>query len=87
MRPESLIGASSGAIYALLGKPDLVRHDRDVEVLQYPADTCALLIYLYKPEGGGEPKTSFIDARDKQAGPASPQACLAEALNQRSAQR
>ena len=82
---EALIGASWGALINMLGEPDLVRHDQDVEVWQYPGQSCVLLLYLYKPETGGDPKTAFIDARDKQAGAAPVQACLAEVVRHHAA--
>lgn len=84
---ESLIGATSGALTALLGAPDLIRRDQGVEVWQYPGASCTLLIYLYTPEDGGPPRTAFVDARDRHAGAAPKQACLSQAIARRVASK
>lgn len=81
---DALIGASWGAVRALLGDPGLIRRDQGVEVWQYPGPTCVLLLYLYRPESGGDPKTAFIDARDLHAGAAPVQECLAAAIKRHS---
>jgi hypothetical protein len=60
---EGVIGSRSQALFEQFGTPRLDVHEGDVRKLQFSGSACVLDIYLYPPEGGGEPVATHVDAR------------------------
>lgn len=78
----ALRGASPDRLELLLGAPTLRRRDRGVELWQYAAPECTLLLFLYPPEGGGGPlSVTYLEAAPGGVTEAALTACVAAAAH------
>jgi hypothetical protein len=75
-----LIGLDSGQVAGLLGPADFRRTDGPAEILQYRGTACVLDVYLYREDGSGDFRTTYLAARDRQLARMAPQACLASVI-------
>lgn len=60
---ESVMGRGARALIALFGNPDLDIREGTARKLQFAGPVCVLDVYLYPPQGGGEPVATHVDAR------------------------
>ena len=61
--PNALVGLSSQDVRAQLGEPDLLRRDDPAQVWRYDDGSCALHVFLYRPENGGTPTVAYAEIR------------------------
>lgn len=80
---EGVIGADAAALLRQFGPPRLDLFEGDVRKLQFSGPACVLDIYLYPPEGGGEPRATHVDARRASDGQDVDRAACIAALRQR----
>ena len=73
----ALIGLDANALGARLGQPRLEVREGDGTKLQYEAGSCLLDAYLYPPPGGGAPRVTHIDTRNRDGRPADQAGCVA----------
>ncbi|MCL6607643.1 MAG: hypothetical protein K6T74_06065 [Geminicoccaceae bacterium] len=62
-RPVRLVGMRADAVEALLGRPDLERHERRAQYRRYDVDGCALDLYLYEAPTNGAPSVAWFEVR------------------------
>lgn len=60
---ESVIGRGARSLIALFGPPGLDIREGTARKLQFAGPACVLDVYLYPPQGGGEPVATHVDAR------------------------
>ncbi len=60
---DSVIGANAAVLLKEFGDPRIDLREGDVRKLQFAGAPCVLDIYLYPPDGGGEPVATHVDAR------------------------
>jgi hypothetical protein len=60
---ESVMGRGARALIGLFGNPDLDIREGTARKLQFAGPACVLDVYLYPPQGGGEPVATHVDAR------------------------
>jgi hypothetical protein len=60
---ESVMGRNARALIALFGNPALDVREGIARKLQFAGPACVLDVYLYPPQGGGEPVATHVDAR------------------------
>ncbi len=61
---EAVLGATSAALVAQFGQPDLDAREGPARKLQFLGPACVLDAYLYPPRGGrGEAIVTHVDAR------------------------
>ena len=77
--PNELIDASRKEVVARLGAASLTRRERQSLTLQFKKGKCVLDVVLY---GNKEAKrVKFVDLRDTEGNPASPEQCYAKFRN------
>ena len=77
--PKELIDASREEVIARLGVASLIRQERQSLTLQFQKDKCVLDVVLY---GNKQAKrVKFIDLRDTEGNPASPEQCYVKFRN------
>ena len=81
--PVALKGRKADNVTAILGDPDLVRHDAPAEMWQYAGEGCVLTLILYQK--AGSMTVDHVETRDRTkgtpvAGPGCLKALLAERL-------
>ena len=77
--PKELIDASKDEVIARLGAASLIRQERQSLTLQFQKDKCVLDVVLY---GNKQAKrVKFIDLRDTEGNPASPEQCYVKFRN------
>ena len=64
---DRLRGQPAEAVETMLGAPGLVRQELPAFLWLYADDLCVLQVYLYEPEGGGEPVVEHLEARMRGA--------------------
>lgn len=77
-----VIGSNAALLVGLFGQPALDIREGTARKLQFSGAACVLDAYLYPRDGGGEPVTTYVDARRPDGRTTDPAAC-AEALRQR----
>jgi hypothetical protein len=60
---EGVIGANAARLIRQFGPPRLEVVEGDARKLQWSGQACVLDAYLYPPEPGREPVTTYLDAR------------------------
>jgi hypothetical protein len=60
---EGVIGATQGELARLLGQPRLDIAEGDARKLQFAGGACVLDVFLYPPKAGGEPRSTYVEAR------------------------
>lgn len=86
VRADELVGKKETEITELLGKPSLVRHDRQAQVWQYRGQTCVLDLFFYPPaenknadsEQDGGRAVVYFEARGKDAEKVPGDRCISE---------
>jgi hypothetical protein len=74
---EGVIGADAEALTRQFGAPRIDVREGDARKLQWSAAPCVLDAYLYPPDGGGRPTTTFVDARRGDGRDVDRAACVA----------
>ena len=82
---DQVMGRDAAHLAALLGKPDAEVREGTARKLQFAGPICVLDAYLY-PKGSGEPRVTWIDARQPDGGPIDRASCVA-ALTRRDGAR
>jgi hypothetical protein len=77
--PKELIDASREEVIARLGVASLIRQERQSLTLQFQKDNCVLDVVLYGNKQ--EKRVKFIDLRDTDGNPASPEKCYVKFRN------
>ena len=77
--PKELIDASREEVIARLGVASLIRQERQSLTLQFQKDNCVLDVVLYGNKQ--EKRVKFIDLRDTDGNPASPEECYVKFRN------
>tara|TARA_B100000212_G_scaffold126216_1_gene94633 strand:- start:1626 stop:2066 length:441 start_codon:yes stop_codon:yes gene_type:complete len=77
--PNELINASQKEVAAKLGTASLIRQERQSLTLQFKKEKCVLDVVLY---GNKQTKrVKFVDLRDTEGNPASPEQCYVKFRN------
>ena len=74
---EGVIGADKSALVRQFGQPRLDVIEEDAVKLQWSGTACILDVYLYPPQGGGQPTATFVDARRGDGRDVDRAACVA----------
>ena len=82
--PQQLMGLGPSALRALLGEPELVRREAPAEIWQYRNENCVFDVFLY--DTTGQPKVTYLEARDGEAQQIETRACLNGLLRARPVQ-
>lgn len=91
MRTDDLMGLAAVDLARMFGKPSLERSERPAEILQYQANRCVLLIFLYPNEAAPPERLAQEIAlvtyaetltRDQKNDPVPPSECLETLLRQ-----
>lgn len=61
--PIQLVGLRAEAVDAILGAPELLRHERQAQYRRYEVDGCAVDLYLYEDRSNGAPKVAWFEIR------------------------
>lgn len=78
--PDELLGLSADDVTAKLGRPTLVRRERDAEIWQYRQTDCVLDLFLY----GNAKQVEHVDLRDRgDATEAAVRACFQRMLQKK----
>ena len=77
--PKELMNASREEVIARLGVAVLIRQERQSLTLQFQKDNCVLDVVLYGNKQARRVK--FIDLRDTEGNPASPEQCYVKFRN------
>ncbi|MEM1132434.1 MAG: hypothetical protein AAGH53_05825 [Pseudomonadota bacterium] len=72
---KAVLNRSDDELVALFGAPRLDVVEGAARKLQFSGKNCVLDVYLYPPENGGERKSTYVDARDRQGGAADRASC------------
>jgi len=64
--PKKLVGMDHGELRDLLGKPSLLRGERDAQVWQYGGTSCVLHVFLYRDGANGRYRVAFVDTVSRQ---------------------
>lgn len=88
---DELVGKKGAEITDLLGKPSLIRRDRQAQVWQYRGQSCVLDLFFYPPSGKtdaeaeqtGERAVVYFETRGKDAEQVSVDRCLSEVVSAR----
>ncbi len=73
---ERVIGQDAGGLVRLFGDPDADVREGDARKLQFGSGICVLDTYLY-PKGQGEPRVTYVDARQPDGRPIDRASCVA----------
>ncbi|MDH3594127.1 MAG: hypothetical protein OEU09_06875 [Rhodospirillales bacterium] len=79
--PDRLIGLEPGAVFALLGQPELIRRESPAQVWQYRGNDCVFDIILYQE--AERTRVTYVEARDGNGGRSEPRPCLNQLLRAR----
>lgn len=72
--PQSLIGMGPVGLFALLGKPELIRRESPARVWQYRTGDCVFDVVLYELDEGE--RVTYVEARDGRGNRTEPRPCL-----------
>lgn len=91
LRTDDLMGLAAIDLAEMFGTPSLHRNERPAEILQYQANSCVLLLFLY-PNAGAPPERQAQElalvtyaetmTRDQKDDPLPPSECLETLLRQ-----
>ena len=73
---ERVVGADATGLAKLFGQPDADVREGSARKLQYSSGICVLDAYLY-PKDGGEPKVTYVDAREPDGSAIDRASCVA----------
>ena len=73
---ERVIGQTAAGLTRLFGDPDADIREGAARKLQFQSGICVLDAYLY-PAGSGEPKVTYIDARELDGSTIDRASCVA----------
>ena len=73
---ERVIGQNAAGLVRLFGEPDADVREGVARKLQFQSGICVLDAYLY-PAGSGEPKVTYIDARELDGSTIDRASCVA----------
>lgn len=73
---ERVVGADAASLTKLFGQPDADVREGAARKLQYSSDICVLDAYLY-PKDGGEPRVTYVDAREPDGSAIDRASCVA----------
>lgn len=79
---ERVIGQDAAGLTTLFGRPDADFREGSARKLQFQSGICVLDAYLY-PKGSGEPRVTYVDAREPDGSAIDRASCVA-ALTRRS---
>ena len=72
--PQRLIGMGPVGLFALLGKPELIRRESPARVWQYRTGDCVFDVVLYELDEGE--RVTYVEARDGRGNRTEPRPCL-----------
>lgn len=78
--PDKLVGLDPTQVTGLLGPADFRRDDGPAQILQYRSASCVLDLFLYRADGGGDFRVTYIEARDRSLAKLAPKTCLASVV-------
>ena len=73
---ERVVGQDAAGLTRLFGEPDADVREGTVRKLQFQSGICVLDAYLY-PSGSGEPKVTYLDAREPDGSTIDRASCVA----------
>lgn len=73
---ERIMGQNAAGLTALFGQPDADVREGTARKLQFQSGICVLDAYLY-PRGPGEPKVTYVDAREPDGSAIDRASCVA----------
>lgn len=73
---ERVVGADAASLTKLFGQPDADVREGAARKLQYSSGICVLDAYLY-PKDGGEPRVTYVDAREPDGSAIDRASCVA----------
>ncbi len=73
---ERVIGQNAAALTRLLGEPNADVREGTARKLQFQSRICVLDTYLY-PKGSGEPRVTYVDARQPDGSAIDRASCVA----------
>lgn len=72
--PQNLIGMGPVGLFALLGKPELIRRESPARIWQYRTGDCVFDVVLYELDEGE--LVTYVEARDNRGNRTEPRPCL-----------
>ena len=72
-----LIGLDTGTLLTRFGQPRLRVREGDGTKLQFAGGICLLDAYLYPPPGGGAPRVTHVDTRNRDGRGVDQAGCVA----------
>ena len=73
---ERVLGQDAAGLVRLFGQPDADIREGSARKLQFESGICVLDAYLY-PKDGGEPKVTYVDAREPDGSAIDRASCVA----------
>jgi hypothetical protein len=74
---ERVTGQTAAALTQLFGQPDADVREGTARKLQFASGICVLDAYLYPPKNGGEPRVTYLDAREPDGSAIDRASCVA----------
>lgn len=81
---ERVLGQDAGGLARLFGAADADYREGTARKLQFESGVCVLDAYLY-PKGAGEPRVTYLDARQPDGSPIDRASCVAAMTRRREA--
>jgi hypothetical protein len=82
--PRRLIGLDPDALFALLGRPQLIRRESPAQIWQYRGADCVFDVVLYQEAEIS--RVTYVEARDEKGNRSEPRPCLNQLLRAHSAE-
>ncbi|WP_375427808.1 hypothetical protein [uncultured Sphingomonas sp.] len=73
---ERVLGQDAAGLVRLFGEADADMREGDARKLQFESGICVLDAYLY-PNGGSDPRVTYLDAREPDGSPIDRASCVA----------
>jgi len=73
---ERVMGQNAAGLVRLFGQPDADVREGTARKLQFQGEFCVLDTYLY-PKGSGEPRVTYLDAREPDGSSIDRASCVA----------
>lgn len=73
---DRVVGQNAAGLVRLFGQPDADVREGTARKLQFQGQFCVLDTYLY-PENGGEPRVTYLDAREPDGSTIDRASCVA----------
>lgn len=83
--PRILLGLQHHQVMALLGEPSFKRRDDPAQIWQYRDSICILDVFLYRPDGGGAYRVTYVEVRGHGVIKVSREDCFLRLLTPRDA--